>query len=168
MVTVDSSKTGDVTSVDFIKSRRSPFIYPNLSLQSLWFVKYLIICHYFLNSGDDDYDTEISRSADTMVLIAIGSLNTNIRDKVNILFLILFIIFFTLETRIFQATFFSFWNFESFQAMVSAENESIDFNSKVTEREQLNIWFLPSWTTKTDTSMIMMVKFFVPGVFGLF
>jgi len=68
VVTVDSSKTGDVTSVDFIKSR----------------------------SGDDDYDTEISRSADTMVLIAIGSLNTNIRDK----------------------------------AMVSAENESIDFNSK--------------------------------------
>ena len=37
---------------------------------------------YFSISQNDEYDTEISQSADTMVLIAIGSLNINMRDKV--------------------------------------------------------------------------------------
>lgn len=31
----------------------------------------------------DEYDTEISRARETMVLIAIGSLNVNLRDKVD-------------------------------------------------------------------------------------
>ena len=53
---MDSSKTGDVTSVDFIKSRRSPFKYYNVSLQS-WFrkiIKYSTfsnMCQYFLTAG---------------------------------------------------------------------------------------------------------------------
>jgi len=47
-------------------------------------------------SAMDNYDTDISTTADTMVLIAIGNLNINMREK----------------------------------AMVSGENESIDFNTR--------------------------------------
>ena len=46
---------------------------------------YIIFNFSYFSSRNDEYDTEISRSADTMVLIAIGSLNINMRDKVSIL-----------------------------------------------------------------------------------
>lgn len=53
IVMVWSDRQADVTTVDFVKLRRAM----------------------------DEYDTEISRARETMVLIAIGSLNVNLRDK---------------------------------------------------------------------------------------
>ena len=45
---------------------------------------YIDYWFYIFSSRNDEYDTEISQSADTMVLIAIGSLNKNMRDKVSV------------------------------------------------------------------------------------